>query len=243
MHYFFTDSQNIGETTIQISGEDLRHLQVIRLKKGEKIMIADSEKRKNHLCELISLGRDEALFRIVKTSENGSEPSIEVTLFQGMPKMDKMEWIVQKATELGVLSVVPVLMERTVKMPQSFAKQKERLEKIARASAMQSKRGHIPNVGEMVSFVFAVQETKKFDAAFMLYEEEQTLTMKQYLTTVHSCKKIAFFVGPEGGCSEKEVKIAKQEGVALVGLGKRILRTETAPLCALSILMYETENM
>lgn len=170
--------------------------------------------------------------------------NIDITIYQGLPKADKMELIIQKTTEIGVKKIVPVAMERSiVKLNEKDAKKKiERWQKIAEVAAKQSKRDIIPKIQNIIKISDLCNEIKEYDLFLVAYENEEKITLKQILKQNKETKKIGVLVGPEGGIDNKEIEKLLQNGAKVVSLGKRILRTETAPITIVSNLVYEFEN-
>lgn len=239
MPRFFT--QNINGNTAIIEGDDAKHIQKsLRMKIGEEIELCDGQGF--DYTGVISEFSDVVDVKILSKQENKSEPSCDVTLFQALPKGDKFELIVQKAVELGVHKIVPVLTDRCVSRPdsKSFAKKLERYNKIALEAAKQSGRGVVPSVEDMVSFDTAIKMTSQFETALLFYEKGGNDLGSNLKSDT---KSVAIFIGSEGGFEEKEVQKAENAGVLTTTLGKRILRCETAPLCALSAIMYITKNL
>ncbi|MBQ3053660.1 MAG: 16S rRNA (uracil(1498)-N(3))-methyltransferase [Clostridia bacterium] len=240
MSRFFVEKNMIMDDIITLSKEDSAHLaRVLRVTEGENLSICDSEGYE-YDAEIISVSKTQVQAKILNKKENDSEPKIKVTIFQGLPKGTKMELIIQKCVEIGVYSIVPVATSRAVvKLSQEKGKGKEeRWNKISMEAAKQSTRGIIPKVEAPISFKEAIDLAKKFDMAIIPYEKQGKSDFKGFLQG-KSPKTIGVFIGPEGGFAEEEIAFAIENGVTPVSLGKRILRTETAPLCVLSVLMYQ----
>lgn len=172
------------------------------------------------------------------------ETNIDITIYQGLPKADKMDLIIQKTTEIGVKQIVPVAMERSiVKLNEKDAKKKiERWQKIAQVAAKQSKRDIIPKIENIIKICELCDEIKEYDLFLVAYENEEETTLKQILRQNREIKKIGVLVGPEGGIDNKEIEKLLQSGAKVVSLGKRILRTETAPIAIASNIVYEFES-
>lgn len=239
MPRFFTD--NISGNTAVISGDDAKHLsKVLRAKIGEKITVSDKAGF-DYECEIKEIGENIVL-NILSKTENETEPSIKVHLFQALPKSDKMEFIIQKAVELGVTEITPVLTERCVSRPdESKIKKKTiRWNAVAEAAAKQSGRGIIPVVHEMQNFGEALKSAKEYEIPVIFYENGGERINEIIPKTA---KTVSIFIGSEGGFSEDEIKKAESMGLKTATLGKRILRCETAPIASLSIIMNITENM
>ena len=265
MQHFFTSPENIREKEIIITGDDVNHIKnVLRMKPGEEISVSNGEDMKEYRCEISSIEDDRVVCTLMFVKESGVELPVNVTLFQGLPKGDKMETIIQKCTELGIYSVVPVNTKRCV-MKLDPKKEKSRIARwqgIAEAAAKQSQRGVIPEVKPVMSFKEAVNLASGFEAKSIPYEMAEGMNdTKNWIESVinsatdyisksadSSTKPVtkpgvAVFIGPEGGFTEEEVEYARNAGITPISLGKRILRTETAGMTVMSILMYELEIM
>lgn len=244
MYRFFVEKEQIGEKTIRIIGSDVNHIRnVLRMKLGEEILISDGEKKEYH-CEIKTLDPEyvEALIMFVK--EEGLELPSKVYLFQGLPKNDKMELIIQKAVELGVYAVVPVATKRAVVKldDKKEAKKLVRWQSISESAAKQAKRLIIPEVMPVMSFKEAVAFSQTMDVRLIPYELAENMAYtRQVLSQIKPGQSIGIFIGPEGGFAEEEVELALNSGMETITLGKRILRTETAGMTVLSILMYLLE--
>lgn len=248
MPRFFIKSDEIGkDNTICLSGEDAVHIsRSLRMKVGEELTVCDSESDE-YSCRIASITKETVTLTVESVKKSGSEPSVQVTVYQALPKGDKLEWIIQKSVELGAAAVVPVLTSRCISRPDEKAleKKQKRWNSIAAEAAKQSGRGILPAVKEMLTFPQAVEAMCGADVSFFCYENETELDLKSFLET--RCREqlstLAFFVGPEGGISPEEAEYALSRGVQPVSLGRRILRTETAPLCVLSGVMLYTDNL
>ena len=244
MHHFFTTPEEIGEEYIRITGPDVNHIRnVLRMKLGETMLISDG-KGKDYCCELAELGESEVLAKITDAEYEGTEPVCEFYLFQGLPKSDKMELIVQKAVELGVKEIIPVATKRAVvKLDEKKAQKKqERWQAIAKGAAEQSKRGIVPQVQDVMSFQEAMNYAKELDVVLVPYElQEGMKATEAVISKIEPGQSVGIFIGPEGGFDESEIEQAEEAGAVPITLGKRILRTETAGLTTLSILMYHLE--
>ncbi|WP_440451415.1 16S rRNA (uracil(1498)-N(3))-methyltransferase [Ruminococcus intestinalis] len=240
MAWFFTD-ENITSDTYVISGENARHIsKSLRMKKGEELTLVTPD---NTQCECV-LTEITAEYSAVKITEKRpceNEPDVFVTLYQALPKGDKMDYIVQKCVELGISRIVPMLSARCVSRPdaKSIKKKCERWQKIALQAAMQSRRGIIPQVSECVSFEKAAQMSLESEKQIIFYELGGEKVNK---ILDKKPKSIAMFIGSEGGFEQSEVDKIIANGGSPATLGKRILRAETAPLAALSIIMFQTDN-
>ena len=241
MPKFFVNKEQIAKQ-ITILEEDAKHIKtVLRKKEGEKLIICDGEGIE-YICSINCFEQNTVIADIIEKQYCESEPPIKITLFQGLPKADKMELIIQKCVELGVDSIVPVATEHSVvKLDKKEQKKLERWKKIAEAAAKQSGRGKIPQIGNILSFEQALQQSKKLDSAIIPYEKEQKRNLKEFIKCFRG-KSIGVFIGAEGGFSEQEIAQAIKQNVIPVTLGKRILRTETAGMITTAILIYEMEQ-
>ena len=240
MPRFFTET--IDETKGIITGDDAKHIaKVLRMKAGEKLVACDCQGR-DYDCVISEVCDKQVELTVEKVYPSETEPSVKVTLYHAMPKSDKMELIIQKAVELGVSAIVPVQTKRCVSRPdaKSMAKKLERYNRIALEAAKQCGRGRIPQVLPMLDYSEALTAMKADERAFLFYENSTSSFRKELEQKVSS---VSIMVGAEGGFEEEEVSKALEQGIASLSLGKRILRCETAPLAALSIIMYETGNM
>lgn len=244
MSRFFVDGADVGEDSILIrKKEDIRHiLRVLRLKEGDKIEISDSCQWE-YEAEITRTCEDLVEARILDKQKFAREPEVQVTLFQGIPKQSKMESIVQKCVELGVYSIVPVFMDRTVVVDKgNFSKKLERWQKVSAEAVKQCRRGIIPEIGGTVRSSDLLNALDGFDLILFPYENETGRTIKDCLRNLEKRPgSIAVVIGPEGGFSDKEAEALKEYGADCVSLGKTILRTETAGPAALSMIMYELE--
>lgn len=239
MPRFFT--QEVGETGARITGADAAHIaRVLRMRPGEKLTVCDLA-GSDYLCEIVSAAPDAVELRVLEKRPTVAEPGVRVTLFQGLPKADKMELIVQKSVELGVSRIVPVLTARCVSRPDAsaLAKKTARWQKIAFEAAKQSGRGRLPVVDTAVDFAAAARELAGMERGILFYEKGGDAHRGVW----DGAREIGVCIGPEGGFTEEEVAQAAGLGVRVCTLGPRILRTETAPLCVLSIIMYATGNL
>ena len=244
MRGFFTDPENIRDSQI-ILKEDAMHIKkVLRMEIGDGINVFDGT-GKEYAAEIERIEPDRVMCKIVSESYSNTEPDIKVTLYQGIPKSDKMEWIIQKCVELGVYEIVPVIMDRCVMKLEKDSPKIKRWNKISREAVKQCTRGMIPAVSEPISFKDAVERLEQKDLSVMPYEalgHEGEKGLKELLKENKNAKEIGIIVGPEGGFSEREADLAKKEGINMVGLGRRILRTETVGGTLLSVIMYENNE-
>ena len=235
MTRFFVSPEELGNDMIQLVGENAGHAKVLRLKAGEQVLVCDGE-GKECLCAVRDTNWN---LEVLQRRESDSEPAVQVSVYMAFPKADKLEHVIQKATELGVYEIVAFPSARCVSKPdeKSLKKKLERWQKIAASAAEQSGRGRIPRVVILPSFAEALKRGVETDLPMLFYENERATTLHMALTG-GKWKSAALLTGPEGGLEEKEVKQAMEAGFKVCTLGKRILRCETAPLCALSAVMY-----
>lgn len=245
MQQFFAEPSWIRENKIYMQGADVNHIKnVLRMKPGEDVRVSDGG-GKAYLCCIHSYEGQTAVLDILKELDPDTELPSRIVLFQGLPKGDKMEWIVQKAVELGVYRIVPFAAKRSVvKLDEKKAEKKQaRWQLIAKGAAEQSGRGIIPEVGAVCSFAEALRMAGELDVVLIPYElEEGMKETARILEGITPGQSVGIFIGPEGGFEEEEVEQAKMAGAHAVTLGKRILRTETAGPAVLSILMYHLES-
>lgn len=245
MYRFFVEPEACKGENIRISGDDRNHIKnVLRLKCGEAITISDGTQRE-YICEIMEYTDTEVVAKIVDVLDSSAELSTEITLYQGFPKGDKLELIIQKAVELGAVRIVPVMTRRTiVKLDAKKAEKKlERYNAIALSAAKQSKRGRIPFVDRIMTMQEALEDAKNLDMNLIPYEDAKGIQhSKKVIQQVSGKKSLGIFIGPEGGFEEAEVEAAKAMGAECITLGHRILRTETAGMTILSILMFELEQ-
>ena len=231
---------------IVITGEDVNHIKnVLRMKIGEEIAVSNGVDGREYRCEVAQLLADEVVCKLRFIKENDVELPAQVYLFQGLPKADKMELIMQKAVELGAYSVIPVATRRSiVKLDDKKAAAKQnRWQGIAEAAAKQSKRKIIPKIEKVMSFAEALEMAKELEVRLIPYELAEDMShTKEIIERIREGQKIAIFIGPEGGFDETEIALASEVGVEPITLGKRILRTETAGMTVLAWLMYHLEK-
>lgn len=243
MHNFFIDKTKVVGDLVNIDGEHFNHISsVLRMEVGDEFLV--SFDNSCHLCCITEIFASSLTAKIIQKDYLDSSLSIDLYLFQGLPKSDKLELIIQKAVELGVKEIVPVQMERSIaKIEQNKIKQKtQRFNAIAESAAEQSKRNLVPTVSEPLSFKLALEKAKELDILLVPYENQKgILSTKEALSLIKKGDKVGIMIGPEGGFSPTEIDLAKQCGGHLISLGKRILRTETAAITALSMLMLHSE--
>lgn len=246
MPKFFVSKDNISDNdnSVIIEGENAKHISnALRAKIGDEIIVCDGEGL-DYTCKIISIEKNKVTGKITDVSSNNAEPDIKITLFQALPKYDKMELVIQKCIEIGADCIVPVTTERcVVSLKGREDKKIQRWNKIAEAAAKQCGRGKIPKVSNVTTFKDAVSKAKDLDLAIIPYEKENKTSLKDLcLSFKGKGKTIGVFIGPEGGFSLNEINLARDSGIISVTLGKRILRTETAGLVASVILLYELEE-
>lgn len=248
MYHFFTSPENIDGSHVRIEGADVNHIKnVLRMKTGESLFISDGTGT-DYTCDISSMSDSEIICDITGTEESLSEPSVRFYLFQGLPKADKFEHIIQKSVELGVHEIIPVQTARSiVKYDEKKARTKnERWQKIAESASKQSRRGIVPRVRDICTFdeavKFVADESNGIDMSIIPYENFKDMNLtRQILGKIRPGMSVGIFIGPEGGLEEKEVQKANEAGIESISLGNRILRTETAPLMLLSVLTFALE--
>ena len=239
MPKFFTKSDYIYDKELKIVGEDVSHIsKVLRMSAGDNIIVCDGEGN-DYDAVITLISKTEVVAEITGKYVCDAEPCVNVTLYQALPKQGKMEYIIQKNTELGVNKIVPVYTKRCVVKPSDKT---ERWSKVAESAAKQCGRGIIPQVMPVITFEEAIKQMQEYDLALMPYECEEDNGLKKVLQS-STYKNISVFIGPEGGFDLKEVETAINAGLKTVTLGKRILRTETAASAVLPIIMYENGEM
>ncbi len=253
MQHFFVEPSQIVGNEIRITGEDVGHIRrVLRMKEGEELSVGNGMDDTEYRCQIDHFTDDEVVCKVRFIKEEGVELPARIYLFQGLPKSDKMELIVQKAVELGAYEIIPVATKRAVvKLDDKKAKSKAaRWQAVSEAAAKQSKRAVVPRVHDLMTMQEAVAYAKGMDAKAIPYELSEGMeATREWLAfaadAVSSAEgdavSIAIFIGPEGGFEESEIQLAKEAGIMPISLGRRILRTETAGLTILSILMYQLE--
>ena len=246
MYKFFVADNQIKNGEAKIIGEDVKHIKnVLRLNTGEKIIICNKDACISYDSNIETISKEEVVCRIITKSEIETEPIVNVDIYQGLPKADKMEYIIQKASEIGVKNIYPVDLERcVVKLDKKDAEKKvARWNKIAEAAAKQSKRDYIPQVKEVINLENICKNIPNYDIILLAYENEESNTIKTELQKIEKDDNISIgvVIGPEGGLAEKEVNTLITAGAKCITLGKRILRAETAPIVVLSDIIYEFE--
>ena len=250
MQHFYIDREIFPGERIELSGEDHNHIKnVLRMKRKEKVVINDT-KGISHICALAGFGEGCSYFDEEESYPCETELPARIVLFQGVPKKDKMDLIIEKAFELGCSRIVPVMTKRVIVKIEDDKKEAKKLERwnaISRSAAMQSGRGIIPTVDKVMTFRQALREAGKLDKSIIPYEESEALgcTMEssgEAIRNLKDAKSIGIFIGPEGGFERTEVEEALKAGAVPVSLGKRILRTETAGLATLAVIMFGIET-
>lgn len=243
MPRFFTPTENFEENSVKIIGDDAYHIaRALRMAVGDEITVADMQGRE-HVCRLMKIRDDVCDCEILRTQDGKTEPPCDITLYMGYPKGDKLEFIIQKAVELGAINIVPFESSRCVKRPRAdkIEKQGARLSRIAEEAAKQCGRSRLPRVSQPVSFVEAIKGATESEVALFCYEGDGTVSLKKLLSEKDMPKSVSVIVGCEGGFSLEEAEIAKNAGLVPTNLGPRILRCETAPLYVLSAISYVFE--
>ncbi len=246
MYKFFISQKQIKDEKVKIIGEDVNHIaNVLRLKKSDKIILCNKDEFESYISEITEIKKEYIECRIIEKVSETTESKVSIDLFQGLPKSDKMEYIIQKATELGVKNIYPVNFERCIVKfdKKTEIKKLDRWQKIAEVAAKQSKRDVIPTIKNIINNKKICKEAEKYDIILVAYEMEDKVTLKSILNSLNKegMLNIGLVIGPEGGLCEKEVEELVNSGAKSVTLGKRILRTETASLMMISNIIYEFE--
>ena len=233
---FFVTTQELTGRFHTLTGENAKHAKVLRLKTGEEVLLCDGQGME---CLCILEDSDKLTLALGECRKSESEASVRVSVYMAFPKADKLEHVIQKATELGAAEIIAFPSERCVSRPdeKSIQKKLERWRKIAASAAEQSGRGVIPQVLVLGTYGEALTRAAQAEKAILFYEHEDTVTLHQALEQ-GSWSTVSLLTGPEGGLEEREVSKALESGLTVCTLGRRILRCETAPLCALSAVMY-----
>ena len=235
---FFVSPQELTAETVVLTGENAQHAKVLRLKAGEEVLLCDGEGREC-LCAVREAAPGELTLEVRQRRESATEACVRVSVYMAFPKADKLEHVIQKATELGAYEIIAFPSGRCISKPdeKSLKKKLERWQKIAASAAEQSGRGRIPQVMTLPSYQAALERAAQADKALMFYENEHAVTLRMALET-GKWQTVSLLTGPEGGLEVSEVEQARAVGLEVCTLGSRILRCETAPLCALSAVMY-----
>ena len=247
MYQFFIEPDNIKEDEVwRTDSQDVNHVRnVLRMKKGEQVSLCCESKAKEYICSIEEIESDFIRASIIDINGESRELPVKITLFQGLPKSDKMELIIQKAVELGAAEIVPMATKRAVVKldAKKAAKKVQRWNEIAKSAAKQSKRGLIPEVKPVMSFKEAIEYGKSMDMLLIPYEDAEGIAhSRAVVEAVKGKKSLGIYIGPEGGFPEEEVSLAMDAGAEPITLGHRILRTETAGMALLSILMFGLEE-
>ena len=240
MARFFLNRNDMADDRILLTGEQAAHAKVLRLKAGEVVTVCDGTEEEC-VCSVDNVADRTYELKVLERRQISTEPLVKASIYMAFPKGDKLEHVIQKATELGAAEIVVFPSARCVSRPddKSVAKKLDRWNRIAAAAAEQSGRGVIPEVIALKSYREALNRAMETDLAILFYENEQCTTLQSALNE-KTFRSIALMTGPEGGLDEQEVNLASQYGLCVCTLGRRILRCETAPLCALSAVMYHT---
>ncbi|MBE6071806.1 MAG: 16S rRNA (uracil(1498)-N(3))-methyltransferase [Clostridium butyricum] len=250
MHKFFTEPCNITSNEGKIIGDDVKHIyKVLRLSEGERIILNNCEGIE-YLCEVADITKSEVIVRIIEKLDKNNESNLRVHLFQGLPKGQKMDLIVQKGTELGIFEFIPTITSRVdVKLKGDF-KKLDRLNRIALEACKQSKRSLIPRVKEVINFDEALLQLREMDLILIPYENAENFGVKSLIrelkennVDLKSIVDVGILIGPEGGFEEEEINILKENGAKIITLGNRILRTETAGFTATALIQYELGDL
>jgi len=246
MPKFFVKTNQIEGKAIKIIGEDVNHIKnVLRKKTGDNIEICNKDTQDNYIAKILDIDDSNIQCEIIEKLEKNTECGLHIHIFQGLPKADKMELIIQKSVELGVAEITPVSMKRCVVKIEKKDENKKiaRWQKISEVAAKQSERNIIPKINHIINIEEMVELYKNYDVILVAYEKEENVTLKSELKRIKdkNLNKIAVVIGPEGGLDIEEVETLKNNGARIVTLGKRILRTETVALNIISILTYELE--
>lgn len=238
MARFFVEPEELKGERLVLTGENAQHAKVLRLKAGEEVLVCDGQGQEC-LCRVTDVAPGEVYLDALEYRDASTEAAVKVSVYMAFPKADKLEHVIQKATELGAYEIVAFPSGRCISKPddKSLKKKLERWQKIAASAAEQSGRGRIPEVLVLPTYAEALKRAAQADKALMFYENEHATTLKMALE-IGSFQTVSLLTGPEGGLEEKEVAQARDAGLQVCTLGSRILRCETAPLCALSAVMY-----
>lgn len=243
MFNFFASENSRQGDCYYISGADYNHIKnALRMHEGDCFLV--SENSKSHLCEIIRLSDETAIAKIIEEDYHNTELPVKIYLFQGLPKSDKMELIIQKTVELGVFGIIPTRMNRcVVKIEDKKKKSKtDRWQAISESAAKQSKRNIIPEIYDVLSWKNALEKAKELDMILVPYESQHgMLDTKNVLNSLKPGMTVGIFIGPEGGFDDKETESLREIGGHIISLGKRILRTETAAITAVSMCMLHIE--
>lgn len=240
MTRFFIKPEDMQPDFFVLTGENAKHAKVLRLKPGEEVLVCDGQ-GKECICTVSDVSPEQISLVVKKRQESETEALVKASVYMAFPKADKLEHVIQKATELGAYEIIAFPTSRCVSRPdeKSLVKKLERWQKIAASASEQSGRGRVPQVLVLPSYKAALEKASQADLALLFYENEQSTTLKMALQS-SPYKSVSILTGPEGGLEASEVSQAATAGLKVCTLGKRILRCETAPLCALSAIMYDS---
>lgn len=246
MYQFFVEPSQINDKIVIIEGKDVNHIKnVLRMKIGEEVSVSNGLDGNEYRCQIQEFGEETVTLKLMFIKQDGVELPSKIYLFQGLPKADKMELIIQKAVELGVYEIIPVATKRAVvKLDDKKAKSKiARWQAISEAAAKQSKRAIVPKIGDVMTFAEAVKYAAGMEKKCIPYELAEGMEKtKEWVESIGRKERVAVFIGPEGGFEESEIELATQNQILPITLGKRILRTETAGFTVLSWIMYQLES-
>lgn len=240
MTRFFVNADELKQSFLVLTGENAAHAKVLRLKAGEEVLVCDGQGNEC-VCTVSDVSPGQISLVVNQRQASASEARVKVSIYMAFPKADKLEHVIQKATELGAYEIVAFPSARCISKPdeKSLKKKLDRWQKIAASAAEQSGRGRIPQVVALNSYSEALKRAASADKSILFYENERATTLRMALEA-SPYTTISLLTGPEGGLEEAEVEKAKDAGLQICTLGSRILRCETAPLCALSAVMYDT---
>ena len=238
MTRFFVSNEEMQPNFIVLTGENASHARVLRLKLGEQVKVCDGNGQEC-ICTISDVGADQVSLVVNSRQQSSTEANVKASVYIAFPKSDKLEHVIQKATELGAYEIIAFPSARCISKPNDsgITKKLERWQKIAKSAAEQSGRGYVPKVTVLQSFSAALEQAAKADVSILFYENEHAKTLRMALEE-KPFETISILTGPEGGLEEREVNQAREAGLQVCTLGSRILRCETAPLCALSAIMY-----
>lgn len=242
MARFFVAATNLAGGRAVIRGRDAEHIKVLRMRPGEEIIISDGEGT-DYLGYIVRVGECESEVEITEERPSAAEPTVRVSVLAGLPKGERADFLVQKCTELGAAEISFFSCTRCVAKAANMDKKLERWRRIAQEAAMQSGRGTIPKVWYLEDFGRALNEAVHRDIGLFLYETGERVTLKEAIESKPGARTAALITGPEGGFESFEAELARQVGLSVCAMGPRILRCETAPMAALTALMYATDNL
>lgn len=246
MPKFFVKNNQIENDKITIIGTDVNHIaNVLRLKINDQIKICNEETAQNYIAKITEINKEDVECKIIEKIASNTEATVHITIFQGLPKADKMELIIQKCTELGVKEITPVQMKRCVTKldEKSSSKKIERWQKIAEVAAKQSGRDAICKIDNVINIKNICNICQNYDIVLVPYENEENISLKDVIRDLpQNIKKIGIVIGPEGGFEEQEIEILRQNNCKIVTLGERILRTETVAIAVSSVILYELSD-